>query len=529
MKNLRVAIACALSIFLASQTITAAHAQTKKAWSSSSIPAVANDEIQALFGTTVFTASSDLNWSVRTTPTPAGAKLSFNRPRIYYALPPCSSLIKSGCIASVDYSLDSNTWKAAVLSSRELVKRNGEVSVNGRLSTGEVISTREFNEWVAEPESHTPAAGRASYWHFPGAPHGGGDEYLLRANVSGINSSQSTWSNGKVQRYLEMGIFPVDGLSEYEFPANVKIRVRLNLGIVINDLWGWFHGRVINPDVVMDLDSALGVLEVSGAPSFTPMGLTKSKKISDLSANMNLFGCDGQPGINTCPPKPGLKQFSTDGNADLSFFSAFEKEFKEVSTTGVRTEWWIETTRWPNDALIDNCPAPQNGFAGIVTTNASMYKPSAPSWDSTDNSFVFQVASPHRGLTGELNQGYYSLILPLDLAQCRWGRQLANAKAVVSITSDDGANQVGVATYKISKNLLIFNISGFNYSSPKIKVSLAPSPQIVAPSPQPNEEKVSSLPKPAVPKKKTIVCTNGKQLKKVTAISPKCPIGYKKK
>jgi hypothetical protein len=93
---------------------------------------------------------------------------------------------------------------------------------------------------------------------------------------------------------------------------------------------------------------------------------------------------------------------------------------------------------------------------------------------------------------------------------------------VVSITSDDGANQVGVATYKISKNLLIFNISGFNYSSPKIKVSLAPSPQ-------PNEEKASSLPKPTVPKKKTIVCTNGKQLKKVTAISPKCPSGYKKK
>jgi len=32
-----------------------------------------------------------------------------------------------------------------------------------------------------------------------------------------------------------------------------------------------------------------------------------------------------------------------------------------------------------------------------------------------------------------------------------------------------------------------------------------------------------------IPSQKTITCVKGKQTKKVTAISPKCPVGYKKK
>ena len=125
-------------------------------------------------------------------------------------------------------------------------------------------------------------------------------------------------------------------------------------------------------------------------------------------------------------------------------------------------------------------------------------------------------------MDGKLNQGYYSLILPRALAECRWGKQLAQAKAVVSIVSDDGAAQVGVASFKIADNLLIFNISGFNYSSPKIKISLAANSQVKV------EEKVVSNPSPAAVKK-TIICKKGSNEKKITAVSPKCPSGYKKK
>lgn len=522
MKSTRIVTAFFLAVALFTQNSSTAFANTPRAWSRDSIPAVLDDEIRGLFGTQVFSAKSDLNWSRRITPTAEGLKYRFNQPWIYYALPPCTATIKIGCIAAVEYLQQNNVWKTAVLSKRELPNRNGEVAVSGRMASGEIISMSEINVWPANSESHTPAAGTASYWHFPGAEHGGGDEYLVRANVAGINSAEATWANGKVQRYLEMGVFPFDGLTEYQFPADLKIRVRLNLGNVLNDLWGWFHGRVISPDVLMSLNSALGVLEISGAPSFTPMGLTETKKIKELSPNLNIFSCDNQPGTNICPPKSGIKWFSTDGNSDISFFSAFEKEFKEISTVGVRSEWWIETTRWPNDVLIENCSAPQGGFAGIVTTNSTMYNAAPPTWDASDKSFVFQVASPHRGMDGKLNQGYYSLVLPLALAECRWGKDLAQAKAVVSIISDDGASQVAIATFKISENLLIFNVSGFNYSTPKIKISLATNSQVKV------EEKVASKPA-AIAIKKTIICKKGSKEKKITAISPKCPSGYKKK
>jgi hypothetical protein len=522
MRATKIPIAIFLVLGISFQSISEASASTPKAWSRDSISAVPTGEVQGLFGTQVFSASSDLNWSKRITPTAEGQKYVFNRPWIYYALPPCSAQIQIGCIAAVEYSQQDDVWKSAILSKRELPNRNGEVAVSGRMASGEVISMSEINVWPADSESHTPAAGKASYWHFPGAKHGGGDEYLVRANVAGINSAQATWANGKVQRYLEMGVFPVDGLTEYQFPQELKIRVRLNLGVVLNDLWGWFHGRVISPDVVMNLKSPLGTLEISGAPSATPMGLTEPKKVAELSSNFRLFGCDNQPGINTCLPKPGLLWFSTDGNSDISIFSAFEKEFKELSTVGIRSEWWIETTRWPNDALVENCSAPQNGFAGIVTTNSTMYKAAPPTWDATDKSFVFQVASPHKGLDGKLNQGYYSLVLPLALAECRWGKELSQAKAVVSIVSNDGATQVGVATFKIAENLLIFNISGFNYSAPKIKVGLSIKPQ--------SEVVEKNTSKQIVPPvKKTITCKKGSKEKKITAASPKCPTGYKKK
>jgi hypothetical protein len=50
--------------------------------------------------------------------------------------------------------------------------------------------------------------------------------------------------------------------------------------------------------------------------------------------------------------------------------------------------------------------------------------------------------------------------------------------------------------------------------------------QEVAPAPTPSP--VATV-KPAAAKKATITCVKGKTSKKVTAVNPKCPTGYKKK
>lgn len=532
----------AILISLLPQT---SQANTPRAWSPDSLQPVGSDEMQALFGTQVFSAASNLNWSMRITPTELGKSIISNQPWIYYAIPACTTVITAGCIERVEYKKSNQDWLQASLSSRELSKRNGEIAPSGRNSSG-VISNSEINEWPADMENHAPAAGRASYWNFSQAPHGGGSEYLLRVNIAGVNSAAPTWSNGKVQRYLEMGIFPVDGLTEYQFPDDLQIRVRLKLGAIAKDLWGWFDGRVINPNVLLDVNSADGIVEIAGAPSKTPMGLTPKKKISEIGPEvLSIFGCPAGLAPSQCPSKSGLKWFSTDGNSEVSTFATFEKDLGEAKTVGYKTEWWIKTTRWPDVATVRDCPAEQNGFAGIVTTNSTMYGTSAPAWDPSDKTFVFQVASPHYGLNGALNTGYYSLILPRSLAECRWGKDISQAKVIVSVISADGNTNVGAASYSIIDNLLTFNVSGFTYSSPKIKIGLATPPAtapVATPTPSPTPVVTQAPPtievaapvatqtaKPALAKKTTITCVKGKLTKKVTAVKPTCPAGYKKK
>jgi hypothetical protein len=500
-----------ITILLVASYPQISQASTPLAWSSKSLAPVGSDEMQGLFGTAVFSAASELNWSQRITPTELAKNMIGNEPWIYYAIPACTKSILIGCIEKVEYKKLSQDWQPATLSSREIAKRNGEKAPSRRNASG-VISNSEINEWPADLENHAPAAGRASYWNFSNAPHGGGSEYLLRVNIAGVDSAAPTWSNGKVQRYLEMGIFPVDGLTEYQFPEDLEIKVRLKLGPIAKDLWGWFDGRVINPNVRLDVDSADGIVEIAGEPSKTPMGLTSKKKISEISPELlSIFACPAGLPPSMCPSNSGLKWFSTDGNAEITRFAQFEKYFGSVSTVGIKSEWWIKTTRWPDVATVKDCPSEQNGFTGIVTTNATMYGTSAPTWDPADKTFSFQVASPHLGLNGSPNTGYYSLVLPKSLAECRWGKSISESKVIVSIINADGNTNVGTSSYLVKGNLLTFNVAGFTYSSPTIKIGLAAAAT------------------PSVPKKITITCVKGKTIKKVTAIKPICAAGYKKK
>lgn len=503
-------------------------ANTPVAWTNGKINPVSSDEMQAYFGPSVFSAESDLNWSIQTEPTELGKSLTFNKPWFYYALPACVSPKSLGCISKVEYRRAGEKWESAKLSSRELRSRKGETGPSGRNANG-VISTREFNVWPENEALHLPAGGQAAFWKFAKATHGGGDEYLVRVNIAGLRSAEATASNGKVQRYLEMNVFPYDGITEYEFPSNIEIKVGLKLGNVAGDLWGWFDGRIDNPSVILDTESKDGAFEISGSPSRVPIGLTPKRKLSDVSdAIKSLFTCPTGLPQSMCPPVGGLKGFSTEGNAEITNFTLFEKGLGKSSTIAYRTEWWIKTTRWPDIANAESCPAVKDGFVGIVTTNASMYSPSAPRWNEIEASFEFQVASPHLALDGSTNKGYYSLILPRGLAECRWGNVIDTAKIVVSIVNSEGTSNITSATHTLTKNLLTFKISGFTFSAPTIRVGLSTAAK-VAPQESTSSGSKSKVKKSAlnVNKKITIRCQDqSTKVKSITGVNPKCPKGF---
>jgi hypothetical protein len=88
----------------------------------------------------------------------------------------------------------------------------------------------------------------------------------------------------------------------------------------------------------------------------------------------------------------------------------------------------------------------------------------------------------------------------------------------------DGEAKKATTLVSEKNNWLRLSAKGFTYSSPTVKVRLTQEKAIEAPSPTPS---VSA--KPAAAKKTSITCIKGKTSKKVTAVSPTCPKGYKKK
>jgi hypothetical protein len=173
-----------------------------------------------------------------------------------------------------------------------------------------------------------------------------------------------------------------------------------------------------------------------------------------------------------------------------------------------------------NSAEVQKCSNNTGNVAGLVTTNALTYLPGPPTFDKESQSLTYKVASPHYEANGSLASGSYDLSMRSDIARCLYGFTNAPIKAEISITSDDGEKKVATTIVNEKNGWLYLSAKGFTFSSPVINVKLT------------QEMVVAAAPTATVPvakKKVTISCVKGKTTKKVTAISPKCPAGYKKK
>jgi hypothetical protein len=94
------------------------------------------------------------------------------------------------------------------------------------------------------------------------------------------------------------------------------------------------------------------------------------------------------------------------------------------------------------------------------------------------------------------------------------------------VLSENGEKQVAVTTVNEKDGWLYLSAKGFTFSAPVVTVKLSQEKAVedLIPTPTP-----STSAKPATMKKSSITCVKGKTTKKVTAVNPKCPTGYKKK
>jgi hypothetical protein len=173
----------------------------------------------------------------------------------------------------------------------------------------------------------------------------------------------------------------------------------------------------------------------------------------------------------------------------------------------------------------NNCFNDAKSVTGIVTTNATQYSAGPPKFDKTEGTLNYQVAAPHYGTDKSEFKGTYDLVIRSDVARCIYGFSKAPINAMISITSTDGTPQIATTVIGEKDGWVYLRAKNFGFSAPVIKAKLSQEAEVVAPTPTPTP---SASNKP-VAKAVTITCIKGKTSKKVTAVKPKCPTGYKKK
>jgi hypothetical protein len=167
-------------------------------------------------------------------------------------------------------------------------------------------------------------------------------------------------------------------------------------------------------------------------------------------------------------------------------------------------------------ASAKECVTKASGLAGLVTTNATIYDGSIPAFDAAEGALNYKVAAPHLAADGTEFSGTYDLIMSSSVARCIYNFTSAPISASVSITTSDGGVQKVATTVLNERNgWLHLGAYGFGFSSPTLKVKLT--------------QAAVTSPVKSVQKKTTITCVKGKTSKKVTAVAPKCPSGFKKK
>jgi hypothetical protein len=296
------------------------------------------------------------------------------------------------------------------------------------------------------------------------------------------------------------------------------------------------HGRIDSPEIDYELTSYGTRIDMKGGATRVPIlaGWASPNEFSSEAKNkypyLTNIGSGSYPGSS--------------GEDAMEMVGVWSKVLKD--TAAAYPSQWIFYDLGERDiASASACIKSSKTLAGFVTTNSTTYTATPPIYNEQTGTLDYRVASPHFLPDGKVFQGKYNLYIDSKVARCIYKFSNAPISATVSITSADGGQQ-SVATTVVSEQSGWLNLSavGFTFSTPTLKVKLtqeAPAP-VPTPTPTPTPTPIatqapapveSAAPaptlKPVMAKKIAITCVKGKLVKKVSAVKPKCPAGYKKK
>jgi hypothetical protein len=290
-----------------------------------------------------------------------------------------------------------------------------------------------------------------------------------------------------------------------DFAPDTKISLTLHLSKAIA---GWFGGRLKSPDIAVKSMSAKNN-EVKVSASTVDVArfavIANSSNTSDEA-----FAALTRNGGTKANVFDNRREFSETANAGFisapfTYLSEYRSATKDTSA-GVSTHWNFQTIKGGVGG--SSCLEGSTGLIGMVTTNATVYDGKIPKFEG--GQLTYRVGSLHYLPDGKTPfEGMYDLVMDSKAARCLYGFTSAPLAATISVVGGDGESKVATTVVSEKNGWLKLAAYGFTFSSPTISVKLS---QAKAPA-----------------KKTTITCVKGKLTKKVTAVGPKCPAGYKKK
>jgi hypothetical protein len=267
-----------------------------------------------------------------------------------------------------------------------------------------------------------------------------------------------------------------------DFASDTRVELDLKLS---NEVTGWLHGRLSNPEInVQPIDGKFNSIAIAGNPVEIPLMYGVVEKASANATVLNLLS-NANVSMGGLHNRDQWRRYKSDDDRSRELI-------KEIGAT----------------QYMDSCLQDNRRLVGLVTTNAMAYSGAAPEW--VNNSLAYKVAGLHFMPDGKTEvEGTYDLAIRSDAARCLYGFSKAPISATINVTGANGETKTATTVVNEKSGWLKLAAYGFTFSSPTISVKLT---QAKAPA-----------------KKTTITCVKGKLTKKVTAVGPKCPAGYKKK
>ena len=508
----------------------------------------------------------------------------------YLVMPPCIGAVKNDCVVSLEHTDVEGKWIKGTFKEYLPLK---DLTWNDADFKDDYNSLEDTVFAKARPAQNFPAGGRTGIWQLSNAKHAGGSDYAVSIGFSGAASNVSNPRDaGSVISWnasdgFNMKLFPISydinvprptekdksgkgpggwdscagGFGKasfycvankiHPFPPKTKFRISLNFKSTKTMVSGvhWYFSRLFNAQVQESSNSDNSIsLAIEGSPTLGgsvytefPKNQTNYKvlkkafdaywdatwgeKSYEFATYDSFFRAAGS----------GLKSSDPGTVSAWSILEdAFEfKYFYEEET------WQFSTARIsPADRNLTNRCSLGGLYPGVISTNAIAANPSPPKWNSETNELIYNIASPHLKKDGALNSGVYELTIDKKLAECLWGLEPLKYRAAISVTAKDGTQKVSTTVFASSDKYLTFRAAGFSFSTSLIKVKLSNEKGSTAVKTALPDifletifQPIKNVPiKEATPKKSiAIICAKGKLIKKVSALNPKCPSGYKKK